>query len=167
MIEYKAGDIFGEDAEALVNAVNCVGVMGRGVALQFKRAFPENFSAYVERCKGGEMRPGQVFVFETGNPDNPRYIVNFPTKRHWREVSRLEDIESGLESLVAEIKTRRIRSIALPALGSGLGGLDWGQVRSKLSAALENLEGVRVAILQPGGGPKDTFWRTDTAMLRR
>ncbi len=155
MIEYKTGDIFDEDVEALVNTVNCVGVMGRGVALQFKRAFPANFTAYAERCKSGEMRPGQVFVFETKNLGNPRYIVNFPTKRHWRGKSRMDDIESGLESLVSEIKTRGIQSTALPALGSGLGGLDWRQVRSKLAAALEPLEGVRVVIFEPGGGPKD------------
>ena len=155
MIEYKTGDIFGEDVEALVNTVNCVGVMGRGVALQFKRAFPGNFRAYAKRCKDGEMRPGQVFVFETENPGNPRYIVNFPTKRHWRGKSRMADIESGLESLIREIKARGIRSTALPPLGSGLGGLDWCQVRSKLAAALEPLEGVRVVVFEPGGGPKD------------
>ena len=155
MIEYKTGDIFGEDVEALVNTVNCVGVMGRGVALQFKRAFPENFTAYAEHCKSGDMQPGRVFVFETENLGNPRYIVNFPTKRHWRGKSRLEDIESGLESLVSEIKKRSIRSIALPPLGSGLGGLDWGQVRPKLTASLESSEGVRVVIFEPGGGPED------------
>ena len=82
MIEFKVGDLFAEDAEALVNTVNCVGVMGRGVALQFKRAFPENFKAYAERCKRNEMRPGEVFVFETANLGTPRYIINFPTKRH-------------------------------------------------------------------------------------
>ena len=155
MIEYKTGDIFSEDVEALVNTVNCVGVMGRGVALQFKDAFPENFHAYARRCKSGEMRPGEVFVFETENLGNPRYIVNFPTKRHWRGKSRMEDIESGLMSLVAEIKARGIQSAALPPLGSGLGGLDWHQVRPKLAAALETLEDVRVVVFEPGGGPKD------------
>ena len=155
MIEYKTGDIFGEDVEALVNTVNCVGVMGRGVALQFKRAFPANFNAYAEQCKLGEMQPGQVFVFEPEHLGNPRYIINFPTKRHWRGKSRMEDIDSGLASLVSEIKTRRIRSIALPPLGSGLGGLDWSQVRPKLVEALENLDGVRVVVFEPGGGPED------------
>lgn len=155
MIEYKVGDIFGEDAEALVNTVNCVGVMGRGVALQFKRAFPENFRAYAERCKRGEMQPGRVFLFETANLGNPRYIVNFPTKRHWRGKSRLEDIESGLESLVVEIRAHDIRSIALPPLGSGLGGLDWPEVRRKLVGLLDGLDGVRVVVFEPGGGPED------------
>lgn len=154
MVEYKVGDILAEDVEALVNTVNCVGVMGRGVALQFKRAFPANFKAYKERCDRGEMRPGRVFVFETEGLGNPRYVVNFPTKRHWRGRSRMADIESGLESLTSEIRTRGIRSVALPPLGCGLGGLDWRQVRPKLVAALEALAGVKVVVFEPGGAPQ-------------
>ena len=156
MIEFKVGDIFAEDVEALVNTVNCVGIMGRGVALQFKRAFPENFKAYAERCKRNEMRPGEVFVFETANLGDPRYIINFPTKRHWRGKSRTEDIESGLKSLVGTIEERGIRSIALPPLGSGLGGLDWTrQVRPMLAASLSVLPDVRFVVFEPGGGPQD------------
>ena len=155
MIEFKAGDIFAEDVEALVNTVNCVGVMGRGVALQFKRAFPENFKAYAERCRHNEMRPGRVFVFETGNLGSPRYIINFPTKRHWRGKSRPDDIGSGLKSLVGAIEDRGIRSVALPPLGSGLGGLDWtGEVRPMLVAALSGLQDVRFVVLEPRG-PED------------
>ena len=153
MIEYKTGDILREDAEALVNAVNCVGVMGRGIALQFKRAFPENFKAYATRCRRGEMQPGRVFVFETGRARPPRYIVNFPTKRHWRESSRIEDIESGLASLVAEIRARSIRSVAVPALGSGLGGLHWPAVRRRMQAVLEKLPEVKIVIFEPRDGP--------------
>ncbi len=156
MIEFKVGDIFAEDVEALVNTVNCVGAMGRGVALQFKRAFPENFKAYAERCKHNEMRPGQVFVFETANLGSARYIINFPTKRHWRGKSRTEDIESGLKSLVGAIEDRGIRSVALPPLGSGLGGLDWTrEVRPMLAAALSELPDVRFVVFEPGGGPED------------
>ncbi len=125
MIRFKTGDMLAEDVDAMVNTVNCVGVMGRGVALQFKRAFPSNFNAYAELCKRGEMRPGRVFVFETGEMLRPKYIVNFPSKRHWRGKSRMEDIESGLASLVEEIQSRGICSIAIPPLGSGLGGLEW------------------------------------------
>lgn len=97
MIEYKHadGDILREDAEALINTVNCMGIMGRGIALQFKNAFPENFKAYAKGCKQNEVRPGKMFVFETGQLTNPRYIINFPTKRHWRGKNRIEDIESG------------------------------------------------------------------------
>lgn len=157
MIEFKVGNIFAEDAEALVNTVNCVGVMGRGVALQFKRVFPDNFKAYAERCKRKEMRPGEVFVFETANLGSPRYVINFPTKRHWRGKSRIEDIESGLKSLVGAIKERDIRSVALPPLGSGLGGLDWNrEVRPLLAKLLAELAGVDVVVFEPGGGPEDS-----------
>ena len=155
MIEYKTGDILTEDAEALVNTVNCVGVMGRGIALQFKRAFPENFKAYAAHCKRNEIQPGKMFIFETGEMISPRFIVNFPTKRHWRSKSRIEDIESGLGSLADEIRSRGIRSIAIPPLGSGLGGLNWSDVRSRMQEALSGLDDVRVVIFEPGGGPAD------------
>ena len=154
MIEYKTGDILAEEVEALVNTVNCVGVMGRGIALQFKRAFPKNFAAYAARCKHGDMRPGRVFVFETDELTH-RYIINFPTKRHWRGKSRIADIESGLQSLVEEIRARNIRSIAIPPLGSGLGGLDWPAVRDRIRAALEKLDDVKIVVFEPGGGPAD------------
>ena len=155
MIEYKTGDILAEEAEALVNTVNCVGIMGRGIALQFKRAYPANFKAYTARCKRNEMRPGRVFVFETGEMLPARYIINFPTKRHWRGKSRIEDIESGLVSLKEEIRSRGIRSIAIPPLGSGLGGLDWPEVRARLEAALVEFDEVKVVIFEPGGEPVD------------
>jgi O-acetyl-ADP-ribose deacetylase (regulator of RNase III) len=95
MIEFREGDILRADAEALVNTVNCVGVMGRGIALQFKNAFPTNFEAYARACKLQEVHPGKMFVFATQQLSNPRYIINFPTKRHWRGRSSIEDIESG------------------------------------------------------------------------
>ena len=156
MIEYKTGDIFAEDVEALVNSVNCVGVMGRGIALQFKNAFPENFKAYAAACKRGEVQPGRMFVFETGQiVGSPRYIINFPTKRHWREKSRMEDIESGLEALVGEIKERNIRSIAVPPLGTNLGGLIWAEVRRRIETAMDKLNGLEVRLFEPGGGPAD------------
>ncbi len=156
MIEYKTGDILTEEAEALVNTVNCVGVMGRGIALQFKRAFPENFKAYADRCKRKKMQQGCVFVFDTGKMFPPRYIINFPTKRHWRGKSRLEDIESGLVSLVKEIRSRNIRSIAIPALGCDLGGLNWPDVRARMEVALEELDDVKIILFEPGGGPVDS-----------
>ena len=155
MIRYKTGDVLAEPAEALVNTVNCVGVMGRGVALQFKRAYPDNFKAYAARCKRNEMQPGLVFVFDTGSIVHPRFIINFPTKRHWRGKSRFEDIESGLESLVQEIRSRGIRSIAIPPLGSGLGGLHWPSVRRRLESALDTLDDVDVVVFEPGSGPAD------------
>lgn len=153
MIEYTQGDILKCEAEALVNTVNCVGVMGRGIALQFKNQFPANFKAYAAACKRDEVQPGRMFVFDTGQLTAPRYIINFPTKRHWRGKSRMEDIESGLVALVATIRARGIRSIAIPPLGSGLGGLGWAQVRPRIEAALRELEDVRVMVFEPGGAP--------------
>ena len=155
MIEYKNGDIFDEDVEALVNSVNCVGVMGRGIALQFKNMFPENFNSYAAACKRDEVQPGRMFVFRTGQLTNPRYIINFPTKRHWRGKSRMEDIESGLKALSTEIKQRNIRSIAIPPLGSDLGGLKWTEVRPRIQAMLEELDDVEAVILEPGSAPAD------------
>src|SRR6266581_6095832 len=104
MIAFVTGDILASDAEALVTTVNCVGIMGRGIALQFKKAFPANFKVYEAACKRGEVEPGRMFVFETGQLTNPRYIINFPTKRHWRGKSKLEDIDSGLAALVREVR---------------------------------------------------------------
>src|SRR5271154_4123778 len=114
MIEYRTGDILTADAEALVNTVNCVGIMGRGIALQFKNAFPDNFKAYAAACARGEVQPGRMFVYDTGTMTNPKFIINFPTKRHWRGKSRVEDIEAGLVALAGEIRERQIRSIAIP-----------------------------------------------------
>ena len=149
MVEFKSGDILKTDAEALVNTVNCVGIMGRGIALQFKHAFPANFKAYAAACARREVQPGRMFVYDTGYVSNPKYIINFPTKRHWRGKSRLEDIESGLSALVREIEIRNIRSIALPPLGAGLGGLDWQDVRSRIESAFRNVVGVHVSVFEP------------------
>ena len=154
MIEITSGDILKDQAEAIVNTVNCVGVMGRGIALQFKNAWPENFKAYAAACTRQEVQPGRMFVFETGQLTNPRFIVNFPTKRHWRGASRMEDIESGLTALVAEIQARGIRSIAVPPLGSGLGGLDWEEVRPLIEKHLAPVEGLSVRIYEPKGAPQ-------------
>jgi O-acetyl-ADP-ribose deacetylase (regulator of RNase III) len=153
MIAFTAGDILTADAEALVNTVNCVGIMGRGVALQFKNVFPENFKAYERACRREEVQPGKMFVFETGTMTNPKYIINFPTKRHWRGKSRMEDIESGLVALVEEIKRRHIKSIAIPPLGAGLGGLNWKDVRARIETAMQPLSDVRILVYEPKGAP--------------
>ena len=166
MIAYKTGNILAEDAEALVNTVNCVGVMGRGIALQFKKAFPENYKSYAAACKRNEVQPGRMFVSETSQLMNPRYIINFPTKRHWRGKSRMEDIDAGLVALVEEIRSRNIRSIAIPPLGSGLGGLDWSEVRPRIEAALQKLSDLKVVIFEPGGAPADTRANRSTEVPR-
>ncbi|MCI5218205.1 MAG: Appr-1-p processing protein [Candidatus Electrothrix sp. LOE2] len=153
MIEYKRGDILKENAEALVNTVNCVGVMGRGIALQFKNAFSGNFKAYAAACKNDEVQPGRMFVYETGKLFHPRFIINFPTKRHWRGKSRMEDIESGLTALAEIVRQHHIRSIAIPPLGSGLGGLEWAEVKQRIEYAMQTLPDVQVIIFEPGGAP--------------
>ncbi|MDV3238348.1 MAG: macro domain-containing protein [Gammaproteobacteria bacterium] len=153
MIEHAQGNLLVADAEALVNTVNCVGYMGKGIALQFKQAFPANFKAYEKACRAHEVQPGRMFIFETGSMVNPRFIINFPTKRHWRGKSRIEDIESGLKALIADVKRLGIRSIALPPLGSGLGGLDWNVVRPMIEQAFAELPEVRVFLYSPQGAP--------------
>jgi O-acetyl-ADP-ribose deacetylase (regulator of RNase III) len=153
MLEFTNGDILKAEVEALVNTVNCVGVMGRGIALQFKNKFPENFKAYAAACRRRTVEPGSMFVFETGTLPYPHFIVNFPTKRHWRGKSRIEDIEAGLVDLAAVIRKRDITSVAVPPLGSGLGGLDWHEVRGRIEKTLM-LPGVRVIIYEPAGAPQ-------------
>ena len=153
MITITRGNVIEADAEALVNTVNCVGYMGKGIALQFKKAFPENFKAYERACHAGTVRLGEMFVFQTGSMMNPKYIINFPTKRDWRAKSRIKDIESGLEALIKEVHRLGIASIAVPPLGCGLGGLDWREVRPMIERAFAELPDVRVALFEPVGAP--------------
>lgn len=151
-IELRAGDIFKTDADAIVNTVNCVGIMGRGIALQFKNAYPANFKAYKAACDAEQVQPGRMFVHETGK-FAPRFIINFPTKRHWKGKSRIEDIEAGLLALKDEIVSRGIRSVAIPPLGAGLGGLDWDDVLPRIKAAVQNIPDVDIIIFEPKGPP--------------
>ena len=154
MIDLVAGNLLEADAEALVNSVNTVGVMGKGVALQFRQAFPDNYAAYVRACKHNEVKPGLMFVVPSGTLGNPRYIINFPTKRHWRQKSRLSDIRLGLVDLVDVIKKLGIKSVALPPLGCGNGGLDWDDVRPAIEEALHPLAAdVNVLLFKPAGAP--------------
>ena len=156
MIEYKSGDILKEEADAIVNTVNCVGVMGRGIALQFKNAFPDNYKAYASACRQQAVVPGRMFVYATGRLTPPRLIINFPTKRHWRGKSNLAEIEAGLDDLARVIRERGITSIAIPPLGCGLGGLDWPTVRAVIEQRLRNLPHVRIILFEPSGSPKST-----------
>ncbi|MBU0511977.1 MAG: macro domain-containing protein [Chloroflexi bacterium] len=153
MIKFTTGNLLTTDVEALVNTVNCVGVMGKGIALQFKQAYPENYRLYKKACDAGDVQPGQMFIIPTGQMLNPRYIINFPTKRHWRNPSRLEDIESGLAALVEDVQALGIQSIAIPPLGAGSGGLDWGDVRPLIENTFKEMPDVEVLIYEPHGAP--------------
>jgi len=167
MIELtRRGNIFDAEAEALVNAVNCVGVMGHGIAMQFKRAYPENFKSYKKACDAGEVFPGKMFVHDLNTIYNPRYIINFPTKRHWRGKSRLEDIETGLYDLIDVVDRSNISSIAIPPLGCGLGGLNWEDVRPLVVKAFEALPTVNVILFEPAGAPAASKMAVSTKRLR-
>lgn len=154
MTKRTRGNLLDAPAEALVNAVNTVGVMGRGIALQFKRAYPAMFRDYERACKAGELKLGKVQVIDLGGlAGGPRWIFNFPTKGHWRADSRMEDTETGLKDLVRTVQALRIRSIAIPPLGCGNGGLDLNEVRPRIEAVLAEVPEVEALIYEPGGTP--------------
>lgn len=153
MIEEGSGNLLNQDVDALVNTVNTVGVMGKGIALQFKRAFPDNYRAYRAAVDRGEVRTGTMFVFDSGQLGPPRFIINFPTKRHWRSPSRLGDVTAGLEDLVSTVRRLQIASLAVPALGCGNGGLDWNVVRPLIERAFAAVPDVRVLLFPPAGAP--------------
>jgi O-acetyl-ADP-ribose deacetylase (regulator of RNase III) len=148
-VEIAGGDLLEQRVDAIVNTVNTVGVMGKGIALQFRRKWPANFKAYEAACKRKEVVPCKMFVFDNGGLIEPKYIINFPTKRHWRQPSRMSDIDCGLADLIEQIKTLNIKSIAIPPLGCGNGGLDWSEVKPRIEAAFENLPDVTVKLFPP------------------
>lgn len=149
-IASTTGDLLKQqDVDAIVNTVNCVGVMGKGIALQFKKKWPANFKAYATACKAGEIRLGKMFIFDLGALATPRYIINFPTKAHWRNTSNLKDIAAGLQDLVQQIKNLDIRSIAMPPLGCGNGGLSWSDVRPVIEQYFASLPEVTLRLFEP------------------
>ncbi|MBI5064507.1 MAG: macro domain-containing protein [Desulfatitalea sp.] len=154
MIHAADGNLLEANVEALVNTVNCVGIMGKGIALQFKQAFPENFTSYAKACKTGDVRLGRMFVYPTHSLFNPKFIVNFPTKQHWKSKSKLQDVRAGLEALIRVVKKYEIKSIAVPPLGSGLGGLNWPDVKRLILAAFDSLPDVEVHLYEPKGSPQ-------------
>jgi len=153
MITLTEGNLLQSDAEALVNTVNTVGVMGKGIALQFKKAFPENFEEYAKACESGQVRPGSMFVTKVRSLGTTKYIINFPTKRHWKAKSTIEDIRLGLADLVDTVRHLGIRSIAIPPLGCGLGGLPWNDVLALIEKAFAELPEVDVRLYAPKGAP--------------
>ena len=149
MIHYTQGNLLEAPAEALINTVNTVGVMGKGIALMFREAFPDNTSAYEAACKAGQLQVGRMFVSQTRDLVGHKWIINFPTKQHWRHPSKLEWVRDGLKDLVRVIRENHIRSVAVPPLGCGNGGLEWAQVRGEIESALSELQDVEILIYEP------------------
>ncbi len=148
MITYKTGNLLAANTQALVNTVNTVGIMGKGIALQFKETFPENYRAYSAACKKGEVQIGKMFVTATNRMDGIKYIINFPTKKHWRHPSKLEYIRSGLIDLRKIIVEKNIQSVAMPPLGCGNGGLNWADVKQLIDYYLVDLP-ITLIVFEP------------------
>lgn len=142
-----------QDVDAVVNTVNCVGVMGKGIALQFKKKWPDNFNAYLAACESKIVKPGKMFIYNAGALARPKYIINFPTKKHWKGKSQIEYIQDGLIDLVAQIKALNINSIAVPPLGCGNGGLDWKDVKILIINAFNAIPDVEVRLFEPAVTP--------------
>ena len=165
MISFMQGNLLEADVEAVVNTVNTVGIMGKGIALMFKEQFPDNFAAYERACKSGDVHIGKMFVTENKELFGPKWLINFPTKTHWRVRTRTEWIEEGLADLVRVIKEKNIRSIAVPPLGCGNGGLEWKAVRPLIIAAFEKIEGVDAVIYEPTERYQNVAKRTGVEKL--
>ena len=149
MITFTQGNLLESSAEALVNTVNTVGVMGKGIALMFKERFNENFLLYTAACKARQVQIGRMFVTEVRALDGPRWIVNFPTKQHWRAPSRMAWVVEGLQDLRRFLIENKVKSVAIPALGAGLGGLPWPAVRKQIEITLGDLPGVEIVVFEP------------------
>ena len=158
------GDLLKQhDVDAIVNTVNCVGVMGKGIALQFKNKWPDNFKAYASACKSSHVVTGKMFIYNLGAIATPKYIINFPTKDHWRRKSKIEYIKDGLDDLVTQIQILNIKSISIPPLGSGNGGLDWNDVKQLITKAFMELPDVEVRLFEPVGTPAANSMEVNTS----
>jgi O-acetyl-ADP-ribose deacetylase (regulator of RNase III) len=165
MIEYRQGDLRESGAVALVNTVNEVGVLRKGVALLLRDAFPANTEAYERAVRVGEVRVGRMFVTENPTPAGPRWIINFPTKKHWRNPSKLEWIREGLRDLVRVVTEKRIPSVAVPPLGCGSGGLEWAVVKREIEGELSGLDDVHIIVFEPADPGPIASEPPDGAML--
>lgn len=155
MIKNTRGNLLAAPAEALVNTVNTKGIMGKGIALQFRQAFPQMFKDYEKGCKDERVSLGKMDVHDLGGlAGGPRWIINFPTKGHWKTKSRMEDVESGLKDLIAKIRKLGIKSIAVPPLGCGNGGLPWNEVRPLIEQAFSQVPDVEVLLYAPVETPE-------------
>lgn len=149
MITYTQGNLLEAKVEALVNTVNTVGVMGKGIALMFKERFADNYQRYAAACKAKQVRTGKIFVTEVRELDGPRWVINFPTKQHWKPPSQMEWIVDGLHDLRRFLLENRVKSVAIPPLGAGNGGLDWAKVREEIDLALSDLKDVEILVFEP------------------
>ena len=154
MISYLEGNILHEQSDAIVNTVNTVGVMGKGLALQFKKAFPHNFNVYKAACDEKSLDTSSMLSVSLESMNPPYYIINFPTKAHWKGKSKIEYIDSGLDSLISEAKRLELKSVSIPALGSGLGGLDWEQVNTLIQQKLSQVPEIEWRVFAPQAAPK-------------
>ncbi len=162
MIKYTKGNLLEAPVQALVNTVNTVGVMGKGIALQFKEAFPTNLKAYLEACKEGWLQPGKLLVVREETLDGEKVIINFPTKIEWFKKSRYEYIEEGFKELVKVIESEEIKSIAIPPLGCGNGGLKWEKVRALMERYLSPLTDVEIIIYEPSEKVKEILKKEES-----
>lgn len=165
MIRFTQGNLLEAPVEALVNTVNTVGVMGKGIALMFRERFAENFRLYAAACKSKQVRTGKMFVTEVNELDGPRWIINFPTKQHWRAPSKLEWVQDGLLDLRHILIEHKIKSVAIPPLGAGNGGLDWPVVKAEIESVLGELQGVEVLVFEPTSKYQNVAKRTGTEKL--
>jgi O-acetyl-ADP-ribose deacetylase (regulator of RNase III) len=149
MMHFTTGNLLDAKVEAVVNTVNTVGVMGKGIALMFKERFPKNYQEYLVASKSGAVQIGKMFVSATDELSGPKWVINFPTKKHWRNPSKIEWVREGLEALKEVIREKRITSIAIPPLGCGNGGLNWSNVRPLIQEYLNDLTDVEIIIYEP------------------
>lgn len=147
MVTFVRGDIFSSPAQVLTNTVNCVGLMGKGVALEFKMRYPKMFNDYKIKCDQGDVKAGQPYLWE----DDSVQVLNFPTKRHWKDGSLLQDIEDGLKYLTENYEQMGLQSLAMPALGCGLGGLEWSEVQPLIVKHLGAIPDLDVYVYEPHG----------------
>jgi O-acetyl-ADP-ribose deacetylase (regulator of RNase III) len=164
MITFRQGNLLQARAEALVNTVNTVGVMGKGIALMFKERFAENFQQYAAACKAKQIKTGKMFVTQVHELDGPRWIVNFPTKQHWRSPSQMAWILDGLQDLRRFLIENQVKSIAIPPLGAGNGGLKWADVREKIETALGDLN-TEILVFEPTAEYQNVAKRTGLETL--
>jgi O-acetyl-ADP-ribose deacetylase (regulator of RNase III) len=162
MIEYRKGNLLEADAEASSTRLIVLALWAKVLRSSLK-AFPENFRHYEKACRDEQVRIGQMFIVPTNSFTNPKYIINFPTKKHWKGKSRLEDIRTGLAALVNDVRRLGIRSIALPPLGCGNGGLEWSEVAPLIESAFAKLPNVQVLLFEPHGAPQAESMRIATA----